>query len=710
MAAARAVRGAADPHDRAGRGIEPRGDRRRRGARGGVGLGRAPPQLGRRLRPAGRGRLEELAAHPRVVAIGETGLDYYRDRAPVEDQRARVRRPDRGRPPYRAAAGRPPARPGRRRGGRARPSRRCAPGRGGHGHAPLLLGAARPGRRGRRAGLVLLVRGERHLSEVGRICARRRGWSRPSCSWSRPTRRSWPRSRFAASRTSRPTWSRWPSAWPRSAASPTGSWSDRGGNAAQGLRAGTGLMVRLGQNFLADPNLLEAIVRDAALDPADVVLEIGGGEGVLTERSPSAPPRPRDRDRPGSRRAARAGRGRASERLGVRWDDAMRFDLAALDPAPTSVVSNLPYSIATPAAAAHDRRAARGPRWTVMVQREIGDRLRADARAPRLRGPERARPVRVRGRAASRGGPGGLRATTAGGLRAAAASSGDGPAATEELARLRARGVRPPAKAARRLARAGPPRGRATGCGRPSGSWASAEDARAEALSPAEFAELAARPRGRHEPGSTGAGEAQPRPLRGPAPRRTACTSSARCSARSPWPTGYRSPRPDAPTRWSVPRSRGRTSPRPRWPALRARGWERPPLRVEIEKRIPVAAGLGGGSADAARDPAPCGGRGRGARSVAAALGADVPSQLEPGFALVGGAGEVVEPLPPPGEFGVVLVPAERGLATAAVFAEADLLGIGRDSAELAAAADAFARPRAVERRPLSSPTCSTTT
>ena len=43
-------------------------------------------------------------------------------------------------------------------------------------------------------------------------------------------------------------------------------------------------MVRLGQNFLADPNLLDAIVRDAGLSPQDIVLEVGAGEGVLTER------------------------------------------------------------------------------------------------------------------------------------------------------------------------------------------------------------------------------------------------------------------------------------------------------------------------------------------------------------------------------------------------------------------------------------------
>ena len=118
--------------------------------------------------------------------------------------------------------------------------------------------------------------------------------------------------------------------------------------------------------------------------------------------------------------------------------------------------------------------------------------------------------------------------------------------------------------------------------------------------------------------------------------------------------------------------------------ALRARGWGRPPMRVEIDKRIPVAAGLGGGSADAAavlrlaREEVP------GLEAVAAAIGADVPSQLDPGLALMAGAGERVEPLPPPAEYGVVLIPSEEGLSTADVYAEADRLGLGRDAEELA--------------------------
>jgi 4-diphosphocytidyl-2-C-methyl-D-erythritol kinase len=118
---------------------------------------------------------------------------------------------------------------------------------------------------------------------------------------------------------------------------------------------------------------------------------------------------------------------------------------------------------------------------------------------------------------------------------------------------------------------------------------------------------------------------------------------------------------------------------------LRARGWSRPPLRMEIEKRIPVAAGLGGGSADAAAVLRLARGEIDALDELALELGADVPGQLEPGTALIGGAGERVEPVPEPSEYGVVLVPAADGLSTAEVYAEADRIGLGRTREDLAA-------------------------
>ena len=119
--------------------------------------------------------------------------------------------------------------------------------------------------------------------------------------------------------------------------------------------------------------------------------------------------------------------------------------------------------------------------------------------------------------------------------------------------------------------------------------------------------------------------------------------------------------------------------------ALREHGWDGPPLRIEVTKRVPVAAGLGGGSADAAAVLRLAMGEVEGLRSIAAAIGADVPSQLQPRPCLVAGAGEVIEPAPPPGEHAVVLIPQEEGLATAAVYAEADRLGTPRGEAELEA-------------------------
>lgn len=131
--------------------------------------------------------------------------------------------------------------------------------------------------------------------------------------------------------------------------------------------------------------------------------------------------------------------------------------------------------------------------------------------------------------------------------------------------------------------------------------------------------------------------------------------------------------------------------------ALRGAGWMRAPLRIEVDKRVPVAAGLGGGSADAAAvlrlgaDDLPA----EELAAIAAGLGADVPSQIDPRFSLVGGAGEDVTPLPEPEPFALVLIPDPAGLATPAVFAEADRLGLPRDAEDLrarrAAIAAAFA-------------------
>lgn len=110
-----------------------------------------------------------------------------------------------------------------------------------------------------------------------------------------------------------------------------------------------------------------------------------------------------------------------------------------------------------------------------------------------------------------------------------------------------------------------------------------------------------------------------------------------------------------------------------------------PPLALRIDKRIPVAAGLGGGSADAAaalRIANELAGGPLGREELirlAADLGSDVPSQLDPRHALVQGVGERIEPLELPA-LAAVLIPDPEGLSTAAVYAELDRMGATRDS------------------------------
>ena len=135
-------------------------------------------------------------------------------------------------------------------------------------------------------------------------------------------------------------------------------------------------MVRLGQNFLADPNLLDAIVRDATLAPTDVVLEVGAGEGVLTGRlaAIAAHVHTVEIDRGLEEVLAPMA---ALPGISLHWGDAMKLDFGALDPAPTAMVANLPYAVATPVLLRTIEQLPSLKSWTVMVQKEIADRLRA---------------------------------------------------------------------------------------------------------------------------------------------------------------------------------------------------------------------------------------------------------------------------------------------------------------------------------------------
>lgn len=121
-----------------------------------------------------------------------------------------------------------------------------------------------------------------------------------------------------------------------------------------------------------------------------------------------------------------------------------------------------------------------------------------------------------------------------------------------------------------------------------------------------------------------------------------------------------------------------------------ATGWDAPPQRLTIVKRVPVAAGMGGGSGDAAaalRLAAHAAGRPADPvlHEIAPRLGADVPAQIDPRRAFVTGVGEEVEPLPAPAAFGLLVLPGKVGLSTPAVYAQADRMRLGRRPEDLRA-------------------------
>ena len=138
----------------------------------------------------------------------------------------------------------------------------------------------------------------------------------------------------------------------------------------------------LGQHFLADENILGVIGRLAGLAADDVVLEIGPGLGVLTAYLADrvslvhAVELDRTLEWPLTERLA----GRDNVRL--HFGDALRLDLAALEPPPAKLVANLPYNVATPVIVESLDGLPSVESWCVMVQREVADRFFA---APRTK-------------------------------------------------------------------------------------------------------------------------------------------------------------------------------------------------------------------------------------------------------------------------------------------------------------------------------------
>jgi 16S rRNA (adenine1518-N6/adenine1519-N6)-dimethyltransferase len=134
----------------------------------------------------------------------------------------------------------------------------------------------------------------------------------------------------------------------------------------------------LGQNFLIDSNILGVIGRLAELSDADVVLEIGGGVGVLSEYLAARAhhlhvveidERLRDPLNDAIARFAN---------VTLHWGDALKVDLAGMRPAPTKAIANLPYGVAATALLRTIAELPTVDRWVAMVQREVGQRLAAD--------------------------------------------------------------------------------------------------------------------------------------------------------------------------------------------------------------------------------------------------------------------------------------------------------------------------------------------
>ena len=358
----------------------------------------------------------------------------------------------------------------------------------------------------------------------------------------------------------------------------------------------------LGQNFLIDSNLLDVIGREAALAADDVVLEVGGGLGVLSEYLASRVAHVHvvevDRKLEPALRDALDPHPNTT----LHFADAVRLDLAALDPAPTKVVANLPYGVAATVILRVVEELPSVETQVAMVQREVGERLAAQPGSSAYGAPSVLAQLASRGARASAP----CRATCSTRCRTSTPSSSACAAPARRPTRSCARSSAP---ASRTGARRSPARWRwpawtATGparrwrrsacAARRAGRRCSGRSNGARCTSANEAATLdeAVRPRTR---------QGQPLPLRrqpredGLHPLVSVVQALSLADELTLEPAAGDADEVVCP---------GVEGPNLAARALQlfreATGWDGPPQRLTIEKRIPVAAGMGGGSSDAA--------------------------------------------------------------------------------------------------------------
>ena len=133
----------------------------------------------------------------------------------------------------------------------------------------------------------------------------------------------------------------------------------------------------LGQNFLVDDNLLEVIGRAAELSETDVVLEVGGGLGVLSEYLAARVRHLHVVEVDGSLEPALRDALAPFSGATLHIADAVGLDLSSLDPRPGKVVANLPYGVATTVILKSIDELPGAVLWVAMVQREVAERLAA---------------------------------------------------------------------------------------------------------------------------------------------------------------------------------------------------------------------------------------------------------------------------------------------------------------------------------------------